>query len=1212
MKSLYRLLVLCAVAALAVPAQAQTGVPLAESSADMFDALAAKAAADGDVRVIISLNVAFAPEGLQPASAVQAQRSAIQRAQAGVLSRLAAPTGVIEFRFTPALAVTVTAADLAQLRAAPEVLGIEEDVPVPATDVPASSPMLDESTVLVGARAAQQAGFDGSGFDVAVLDTGAQTDHPFLDGQTVAEGCFSTTFSNASFTSESVCPDGSNPDGEDEQTGPGAGVNCSAEDFSSGCDHGTHVSGIAVGKQSGETGPMTGVAPGAGLVSVQVFSGFTAGCSGGANPCVLSYTSDQIRGLEYVFDLVANEGRNIASANMSLGGGRFFSEAECDAANASRKAIIDNLLSVGVATAISSGNNGYQDSMGAPGCISTAVSVGSTTKADGVSSFSNIAPFLDLLAPGSSILSSVPTDNYAFYNGTSMSAPHVAGAFAILNQRFPEASPEQLLGRLKTSGVRIPAGSPSALFPRIQIDDAFLEEPELVVSPTSVDVTLALDEETTEVVTLSNTADDGSVALSFVAELQNVEDQTGMPVSNACTAGQELIQASRNFFTTVVSGGQELGQSFTVPCTGTLTSVSPAIFGGSPAPSFSATLRVYEGAGTGGTELASVPITVNNPPSEISLEITLPEPINVEIGETYTWFLDLTAGETRQLFANTNPYAGGNLYFTTNGDPASASMSTNNDVQFKVEFGAPLLWLSAFPTSGTIEPGESDEITLGIDATGYPEGTYTGDLVIMTNDPDNESVTVPVTMTVVGGGGDDGISILVEGPGGFRYFGPPAEGVTVDSLAAQNLVRGVPGYYPAADPANLFTEYDATTNEWIESDGTGEVLELGKAFRWRFYDRAAGNPDVSVSVPLPFTLSTSLEANEAPVTVELQTDGTRFNYLANPFGEDLSLTGIMGWPGAENLAPIPPMTYDPVARMWEDGATSVAPWEAFRVRSKGPRTIDRPRTLTIPANDVPQTAARTAETPSLAFTLSGTDADGVRVGDGALTFAFANDARAAFDADEDAEKLQPLAASYALVGARAGRAFVGYDVRPFANAEIPLAVEARGTAAEFTLSWEAEGLPVGLPVVLVDLASGQEVDVRSRSSYTFRVATQPALAELSSAEVADGAEATDRFVLRIGTGLASAEAGVTEVGLDAVAPNPSSGGARVSFAVPEAGAVRVSVIDVRGREVAVLMDGSVSAGRHEARLDGGLAAGVYVVRLEAAGQVLTRQAVVVR
>ena len=59
--------------------------------------------------------------------------------------------------------------------------------------------------------------------------------------------------------------------------------------------------------------------------------------------------------------------------------------------------------------------------------------------------------------------------------------------------------------------------------------------------------------------------------------------------------------------------------------------------------------------------------------------------------------------------------------------------------------------------------------------------------------------------------------------------------------------------------------------------------------------------------------------------------------------------------------------------------------------------------------------------------------------------------------------------------------------------------------------------------------------------------------------------------------------------------------------------MRLTVIDVRGRAVATLVDGPLSAGRHEATLDSrSLAAGVYMVRLEAGGSVVTRQAVVVR
>ncbi|WP_420454949.1 choice-of-anchor B family protein [Rubrivirga sp.] len=526
-----------------------------------------------------------------------------------------------------------------------------------------------------------------------------------------------------------------------------------------------------------------------------------------------------------------------------------------------------------------------------------------------------------------------------------------------------------------------------------------------------------------------------------------------------------------------------------------------------------------------------------------------------------------------------------------------------------VRFFSPVIWATlSGPTNGTVEPGTSATFDLDLDAAGLPQGIYTADLVVSTNDPAVGAVTVDVTLTV---GEDGGVSIVIDGPRGFRYLGPPSEGVTVDDLAAQNLVRGVPGYYPAANPANLYTEYDTEIGKWDESRGTGEVLELGRAFQWFFYNRDVGNPDISRSRKLPFTLSTDLPANTANVELELDTDGNRFNFLANPFATDLDLTGIYDWPGGDNLSPNAPVwTFDPAARAWTAAPATIPAWMGFRVRAKGPRVNGIPRLITIPASA--PVAARQAAQPGLSLTLSGTDADGVAIGDRAMTFAFRDEARAAFDPSEDVEKFQTPATAYALIGARNGRAFVGHDARPFADAEIPLAVEARGTEAAFTLRWDATALPAGLPVVLVDLATGAEVDVRTRSSYSFEVAARAAHDEAPTAEVADGSAATDRFVLRIGTGLGSAEAGVAEVALEAVAPNPSSGGARVAFAVPEAGAVRVSVIDVRGREVAVLMDGSVSAGRHEARLDGGLAAGVYVVRLEAGGRVLTRRAVVVR
>src|SRR5262249_43999595 len=72
-----------------------------------------------------------------------------------------------------------------------------------------------------------------------------------------------------------------------------------------------------------------------------------------------------------------------------------------------------------------------------------------------ISDFSNISPLLSLLAPGSSILSSVPGGSFDIYDGTSMAAPHVSGAWAILRQAMPSATLDQLLTLFQQTGVPI-------------------------------------------------------------------------------------------------------------------------------------------------------------------------------------------------------------------------------------------------------------------------------------------------------------------------------------------------------------------------------------------------------------------------------------------------------------------------------------------------------------------------------------------------------------------------------------------------------------------------------------------------------------------------------------------------------------------------------------------------------------------------------------
>jgi hypothetical protein len=96
--------------------------------------------------------------------------------------------------------------------------------------------------------------------------------------------------------------------------------------------------------------------------------------------------------------------------------------------------------------------------------------VGSTTKSDVVSSFSNSASFLSLLAPGESITSSVPGGAFAVESGTSAAAPHVAGAWAILKQAKPAATVSQILTALTSTGVPITDPKNGLTKPRIRVN----------------------------------------------------------------------------------------------------------------------------------------------------------------------------------------------------------------------------------------------------------------------------------------------------------------------------------------------------------------------------------------------------------------------------------------------------------------------------------------------------------------------------------------------------------------------------------------------------------------------------------------------------------------------------------------------------------------------------------------------------------------------
>ena len=419
----------------------------------------------GTVNVIVSLNVATSIK-LDRKASNSANRETLNSllpiyAQArNTLTADLASYHAVEYAgqnwIIPSLALRVDQATLDHLRHSPLVASIALDNQLKLTDT--------ASDALIGAPVVWNAGpapgqyTGGNGQTVAVLDTGVQEDHPFFNGRVVAEACFSGSVSG----STSLCPNGNT-----SQYGAGAAVNCpypSINPTYTDCLHGTHVAGIAVGNGFGSGGiGYSGVAIASNLIPIQVFS-VTGGNLG-------TYDSDIIRGLSWLNTISTSF--PIAAANMSIGNSALLYSGACDSVNPSMTNIFATLRGIGIAPVVAAGNDSNPNVLSYPACISKAISVGAVDNSDNVTSFSDRGPQMTIFAPGKGINSSIPGSSYGSLDGTSMSAPHVSGAFAVLRSYDPVATVDQLQGLITKTGKLIYSSDTGNTQPRLQLDQAF-------------------------------------------------------------------------------------------------------------------------------------------------------------------------------------------------------------------------------------------------------------------------------------------------------------------------------------------------------------------------------------------------------------------------------------------------------------------------------------------------------------------------------------------------------------------------------------------------------------------------------------------------------------------------------------------------------------------------------------------------------------------
>jgi subtilisin family serine protease len=342
------------------------------------------------------------------------------------------------------------------------------------------------------------------------------------------------------------------------------------------------------------------------------------------------------------------------------------------------------------------GNSGT-DEQWYPAYYEPVMAVAATDRYDQLAYFSNRGNWVELAAPGVEVLSTLPGNAYGYLDGTSMACPHVSGVAALIVSKFAgNITPQQLWIRLLSSTdqpASLPAGSGSG---RLNAARALRGSPDNDNQPPYAVTDLVAEEAQGTTITVGWTApaDPGDGNASYYDLRYSTEPITAANFQQAHTVPGLIVAAAAG-----------TAQTFTVSRLQPRTTYYIALKAIDLFGNASGLSNIAQG-----TTLDAPILSIS--PASLSLEI--------DVSQSPTLVSTL----------------------------AVSNLSQESRLEFSAHSTGFFLEIS--PTSASLAPGESTDIQLTFNVSALPNGQWDFEMIIRSNDPNNASLSVPITLLVSG------------------------------------------------------------------------------------------------------------------------------------------------------------------------------------------------------------------------------------------------------------------------------------------------------------------------------------------------------------------------------------------------------------------------------------------------------------------------------